>query len=735
MTTYRTPHHAVLEQLEPFQDLLGEHLDEVRNEHATLEKDLTNLQEKDRCLRIAVVGQVKAGKSSFLNAVLFEGKEILPKAATPMTAALTVIRHSSEPRAQIEFYTEADWRNIERTARRFDEAIEEERTREREATASRPSFGRRSLPTEPNPTEILKTMPLEVQAAVELVEFSRKSGLDIRKFLGKTIDLEGDGTTEGLIKGLQDYVGAGGRYTAITKSSILYIDDPRMAGLEVVDTPGVNDPVVSRGARTREYLGQCDIVYALSRMGEFLDQSDMELLSLHLPEKGISKVVLVGTMLDSALRQKQSAARDVETLLQLVESEVRQAGKRTLQGKLEHCQNPREREILTKLAQAPVQFVSSLAYVIGRQLERNSLEKQERYHYEELNRACKRNLSAEELRDLSLIDELRQSLFAEKVEKARILADRLEQRIQGSQDALSIRLSRMREALDRRREVLASSSFESLVAQEKKTVAAINKGKARIEGTFEECLTEIEKKFAILRNGFKKKSKEYEKVHVESRTETRSYQVEKDGWWNKKLRDFSWGGYETRTRTITTPYADVQNAISQIKDYALEGQTELQNAILDLINIPDFHDRIVKATRGMFDLGDADFDGATLIEQVKRTLNRLTIPDVEFGNLNQHQSIVEKFTSSEVSGESEVKKLQNLIATAIDGVVQSLVEAVNKKIAETTKKFHEARDTFVTELVKDIERELHEIRMQISDKQKTLDRINLAELELEKLSA
>ena len=45
----------------------------------------------NRDLKIGIVGQVKAGKSSFLNALIFDGRDILPKAATPMTAALTKI--------------------------------------------------------------------------------------------------------------------------------------------------------------------------------------------------------------------------------------------------------------------------------------------------------------------------------------------------------------------------------------------------------------------------------------------------------------------------------------------------------------------------------------------------------------------------------------------------------------------------------------------------------------------
>ena len=62
---------------------------------------------------------MKVGKSSFLNALLFEGEAILPKAATPMTAGLTVIEKSPEEGKsflEVEYYTKNEWDSIGRTA-------------------------------------------------------------------------------------------------------------------------------------------------------------------------------------------------------------------------------------------------------------------------------------------------------------------------------------------------------------------------------------------------------------------------------------------------------------------------------------------------------------------------------------------------------------------------------------------------------------------------------------------
>ena len=58
-------------------------------------------------LTIGVIGQMKCGKSTFLNAFVFED-DILPAATTPMTAALTVVTFGEEKKIVAEFYTNAE---------------------------------------------------------------------------------------------------------------------------------------------------------------------------------------------------------------------------------------------------------------------------------------------------------------------------------------------------------------------------------------------------------------------------------------------------------------------------------------------------------------------------------------------------------------------------------------------------------------------------------------------------
>lgn len=111
-----------------------------------LESGIDKIMEEGRDLRLGIVGEVKAGKSSFLNALIFDGEDILPKAPTPMTAALTKIGYSETPSAKIHFYNKNDWnaivKNYEAYNARLNEMYNQYRANfERERSSSLTSFG------------------------------------------------------------------------------------------------------------------------------------------------------------------------------------------------------------------------------------------------------------------------------------------------------------------------------------------------------------------------------------------------------------------------------------------------------------------------------------------------------------------------------------------------------------------------------------------------------------------
>ena len=103
----------------------------LRAEHSmesadSLEKAFTSIEEQERLMQVGIIGRVKAGKSSLLNALFFGGKSVLPKAATPMTAALTTITYGEELSAVVEFYSKDDLEAIRNQAEEYDKRFNEE---------------------------------------------------------------------------------------------------------------------------------------------------------------------------------------------------------------------------------------------------------------------------------------------------------------------------------------------------------------------------------------------------------------------------------------------------------------------------------------------------------------------------------------------------------------------------------------------------------------------------------
>ncbi len=204
-------------------------------------------------LTIGVIGQMKAGKSTFLNAFVFED-DILPAATTPMTAALSVITYGPKKKIEAEFYTAEEWAEQKRTA---------------------------SLPIEPSTDELMKS---KIQAAKELVEKSVKLGASLNDLLGKKQSAS--------IDHLVDYVGADGKYVSITKSVTIYYPKEYLKGVNIVDTPGFNDPIVSREERTKSFLKKADVVLLMLYAGRPFDATDRGILFKNVGECGIGKVLL-----------------------------------------------------------------------------------------------------------------------------------------------------------------------------------------------------------------------------------------------------------------------------------------------------------------------------------------------------------------------------------------------------------------------------------------------------------
>ena len=206
-------------------------------------------------LTIGVIGQMKCGKSTFLNSFVFED-DILPSATTPMTAALSVITYGEKKRIVAEFYNEDEWAEMK-------------------AQASR------------DLSEVAGNTLLEskIKAAKELVAKSSALGSNLSEYLRK-------GKQEDSFENLIEYVGADGKFVSITKSVSIYYPKEYLKGVEIVDTPGFNDPIVSREERTNAFLKKADVVLMMLYAGRPFDATDRDIIFKNVRQCGVGKVLI-----------------------------------------------------------------------------------------------------------------------------------------------------------------------------------------------------------------------------------------------------------------------------------------------------------------------------------------------------------------------------------------------------------------------------------------------------------
>lgn len=216
-------------------------------------KELIDKLGKD-ILTIGVIGQMKCGKSTFLNSFVFEDT-VLPAATTPMTAALSVITYGEQKKVVAEFYTNDEWE-------------------EQKAQAAR------SLDDVAGDT----MAESKIKAAKELVSKASRLGSNLRDYLGKT--------KEDSFENIIEYVGADGKYVSITKSVKIYYPKEYLKGVEIVDTPGFNDPIVSREERTKEFLKKADVVLMMLYVGRPFDATDRDIIFKNVSQCGIGKVLI-----------------------------------------------------------------------------------------------------------------------------------------------------------------------------------------------------------------------------------------------------------------------------------------------------------------------------------------------------------------------------------------------------------------------------------------------------------
>ncbi|MFZ5965719.1 MAG: dynamin family protein [Bacillota bacterium] len=240
---------------------------------AQIEEAKKKLSEERR-LKIAIAGRMNTGKSMLVDNLFFEGRGIVNSSETPSTARLTILNYSEQQYAEVVFLSRDDEHELRKLADIYKN--DEERI---------------------------------YKYAYDLIEDIDKQGT-ADHILGTKKRISSEE--------LKEYSDAGGKYTPFVKSINLYCNEDILKNVEIIDTPGLGDPVISREKITNDKIREVDVVIYLSAASQFMDEEDIKYY-LFLKDLGVDYIIVLASRFDEILPEHSMEGVDVEQSKEFLE--------------------------------------------------------------------------------------------------------------------------------------------------------------------------------------------------------------------------------------------------------------------------------------------------------------------------------------------------------------------------------------------------------------------------------
>ena len=708
---------------------LREDSEPLKSEHSIskaeqLKQDIEKIEKENRLLRIGIVGRVKAGKSSLLNALIFEGNNVLPKAATPMTAALTILEYSEQTKAEVEFYSKEDLADIESDYHRYktllEKIIKEKydellRREQRKARAEKQidSQKLRIRAERQAKNEIRSNTALS--AAYDHYKKIKESNftIDEKETIKdiKAVDIKD------LYNKLNDYVGANGKYMPFTKSVKLKLNEDNLKDIQIIDTPGLNDPVASREERTRELLKYCDVIFIVSPSGQFLSKEDMDLFDRITSKEGVKEIYVIATQVDNQLFGSENKDGILRNTLNRITSNLTNHLHETLEKNEVLKDNP----TFKKLTKNDVVYSSSIAYSLMKKIDhKDQWDESEKHVWNNLNTYYRdffdnRDSAVENLMMLANIESIKDILNEVKLKKDKIIKQRSNDYITTKLNTLLKYKEDLIKVINDKLKRLQHADLDELRKQKNHIQNVKDKALLSVKIEFDDIIERLEidlTKLLIdkLNSYFQKTRKDI----VESEgTKTETWTVSVSKWWNP----FTWGKKETRSRTYTiVPAGHVRNALEELTD-TIESTIENQLKEYILQWKRDLNKPIISVLRR--EVGDENIDIQLMSLSIRKITNSIYCPDINYtGNLPR---------SLKKSGTLKENEAEQFLNEAINYVAELRRRVKNDIIAYISNLIHKLRGIDIAaDIFKDYNSKIESLENDIKNKELVLDRYNRA---------
>ena len=691
-----------------------------------LQNDIKEISDTERLMKIGIVGRVKAGKSSLLNAIVFNGKNVLPKAATPMTAALTELSYGDKYEAEVQFFTQDDINNIAKEAREYDDRFKRELSIAIEDAKTKPKYKKasdREIEEAMRSRVIRALADTNLAASKDQYERILKSGIDAKGLNNKVINFS---SLDSLQKELVDFVGSSGKYMPFTKSVKIKFPLESLKDVNIVDTPGVNDPVVSREQRTKDELGKCDVIFIVSPAGQFLSMEDLELMDRITQKNGVRELFVVASKADT---QFHGSIRDESNGIlkaafeKLMDDLGTQLYSTLTNLKNEHPEIGDTFDSLISNGKNSILHSSGISFTIKENLnDLSKLDEGELHAWNLLKESYPDNfsdtnidVSIASLDELSNISKIKEILDNTAKRKEDIMNNKINDFISQKTSLVADYKEDLIKYIEESENEIKGSDIEELKKEQKKINEIKDKGIVALDSSFLNIIGDFE---ITLSRELKMRLNEIYRTAARSvsesettETRTESYTVSDSKWWNP----FSWGSKHTEYEHYDVTVVRTGAVKGILQTYTADIESNISLKAKELVQ--NFRKSIpVTLIRDLREsVGDEAINTSKLRQIINSVVNKIDLPDLSYGNRNYPSG----------NGTLEGNKASQFIeecASFVDYIKDSINKEIDlhtKKLINNLKEVNIGKDLFA-----EYDEQIEKLKNDIENKALTLDELS-----------
>jgi GTPase Era involved in 16S rRNA processing len=254
--------------------------------------------------KVAVVGRFKAGKSSFVNELL--EIKLAGEDTSPETAAVTTFCYGQNIEAKINFISKAEWEEQKKLFNLDPKHIDAHRAKMWDSF-NKPKKNSEGVEEKFNLEEIEKSLISE-EANQKIISLGDPSVKNAEKIFRDELKIYTSGS--------KPYHCLVSSINITTPSSIL------QGGIELIDTPGLDDTERFRVSLTEQSVQHVDAILFLTKSGVAYGQSEKDFLLTLLRKGTIKQLMIVITQVDQTYQQHIDGAQAEDEEPQSIEQRI-----------------------------------------------------------------------------------------------------------------------------------------------------------------------------------------------------------------------------------------------------------------------------------------------------------------------------------------------------------------------------------------------------------------------------